>query len=320
METILKNFLTPALAASAAALSILPAAACAQGGAPAPMYGDFDYGVCRGHDPSCFHNWGAVRQNKILVYTRTAGPRHANLGPALGPGMDPPLVAANIVQNTMIKWGAELGLGVDYTEDVTQLSHLNDYKAVLFISTSRDALWNNAATTQNDAARTYLRQYIRSGGGFVAIHNAFGTEYNWPYYEGLLGNANFYDHGKAQNGTVVLQSPDTITAGMPKSFTLYGDEWYNLIPFPTQVKFLMTVDEKSLAGGTAGTAGGHPGHGAFHPVAWCQYYDGGKVFATTLGHDGKLFTDGSGVPGQAQFKQMVQNAIQAVSGAAPFCQ
>jgi len=318
----MKNMLTHAragLAAIAAALSLLPLAASAQGGAPAPMYGNLDYGVCRGHDPACFHNWNAVRQNKILVYTRTAGPRHANLGPALGPGMNPPLTAANVVQNALIQWGQEIGVGVDYTEDVTQLSHLNDYKAVVFASTSRDALFNAAAATQNDAGRTYLKQYVRSGGGFVAIHNAFGTEYNWPWYEGLLGNANFYDHGRAQNGTVVLQGFDGITAGLPRSFTLFGDEWYNLIPFPTNVKFLATVDEKSLAGGTAAVTGGHPGHGAFHPVAWCQYYDGGKVFATTLGHDAKLFQDGSGAPGQIQFKMMIEHAIQAVSGAAPFC-
>ena len=63
---------------------------------------------------------------------------------------------ANVVQNTMIQWGAELGLGVDYTEDVTQLSHVNDYKAVLFISTSRDALWNAAATTQNEIGRAHV--------------------------------------------------------------------------------------------------------------------------------------------------------------------
>ena len=34
---------------------------------------------------------------------------------------------------------------------------------------------------------------LAGAGAFVGIHNAFGTEYNWPWYEGLLGNANFYD-------------------------------------------------------------------------------------------------------------------------------
>ena len=305
-----------ALAASAASL---PAAA--QGGAPgSPNYGDFNYGVCRGRDPACFNNWGAVRQEKILLYTRTAGPRHANLGTALAAGLNPPLGANNVVQNAIVKWGAELGLSVDYTEDVKQMNSLDKYKAVIFVSTSRDALWDSTAVTQLDAARTSLRNYVRSGGGFVAVHNAFGTEYNWPYYEGLLGNANYYIHGPAQDGLVKMISPDPITSGLPTSFTLHGDEWYNLMPFPTNVKFLATVDEKSLRGGTAGVTGSHPGHGAFHPVAWCQYYDGGKVFATTLGHDATLFQDGSGVAGQVQFKALIKQAIQAVSGATAFCQ
>ena len=88
------------------------------------------------------------------------------------------------------------------------------YKAVIFISTSRDALWKHGTaisptaavnTTTNaylDAPKVALRQFMRGGGGFVAIHNAFGTEYNWPWYEGLLGNANFYDHGPLQPATV----------------------------------------------------------------------------------------------------------------------
>src|SRR6266699_3708635 len=101
-----------------------------------------------------------------------------------------------------------------------------------------------------DHGKMSLREFLRAGGGFVGIHNAFGTEYNWPYYEGLLGNANYYIHGPAQDGLVKLISPDYITSGLPGAFTLHGDEWYNLMPFPTNVKFLATVDEKSLRGGS----------------------------------------------------------------------
>jgi len=36
--------------------------------------------------------------------------------------------------------------------------------------------------------------------------------------------------------------------------------------FPTRVKFLATVDENTLA--TRREI--HPGHGDFHPIAWCQ--------------------------------------------------
>lgn len=329
MKTRIVKIARRAAAMAAVGLAAMPLVGEAQQGlSPVPNYGNFNYGVCRGVNPACFNNWNVTRKSKLLLYTRTAGPRHANLGTVLAAGLNPPLDSTNVVQAAIIKWGAELGYAVDYTEDVTQLNNLTQYNAVIFASTSRDALWNSVGTpgsvpnsqnTQNDAARTYLRNYIRTGGGFVALHNAFGTEYNWPYYEGLLGNANFYDHGSQGNGTVNLQAADPITAGLPASFTLYGDEWYNLLPYPSQVKFLMTVDESSLKGGTAAVANGSPGEGTFHPVAWCQYYDGGKVFATTLGHDAKLFTDGSGVPGQPQYKQMVEQAILAVTGKIPFC-
>jgi uncharacterized protein len=206
------------------------------------------------------------------------------------------------------------------------LSNLNQYKAVIFASTTRDALFKHGTavapnsavnTTTNahlDAGRTALRQYIRAGGGFVGIHNAFGTEYNWPWYEGLLGNANYYDHGANQDGKVDIVARDASTAGL-SSFA-FKDEWYNLVPFPTRVKFLATVDESSLA--TKRTV--HPGHGSFHPVAWCQYYDGGRAWLTTLGHDGAAFTDGSGFPGQQQFKKLVVNGILSAMGNRPFCQ
>lgn len=294
--------------------------------------GDFDYGVCRGTNPKCYHDWAhEERANppKVLIYTRTAGPRHANLGPRLGPGLNPPLTPAHVVQNALKRWLEAKGVAADWTEDVSWMSspgRLHPYRAVIFASTSRDTLFahgraidpalavNTSTSAHLDAAKTALRQYMRAGGGFVGIHNAFGTEYNWPYYEGLLGNANYYDHGANQNGDAVVVAQDSSTADLPARWP-FKDEWYNLRPFPTKVKFLVNVDENSLA--TRREI--HPGHGKFHPVAWCQYYDGGRVWVTTLGHDGQAFTEGSGFPGQAQFQSMITNGILSAAGLLPFC-
>ena len=48
--------------------------------------GDSDYGVCRGTNPKCYHDWAHEERDpngpRVLIYTRTAGPRHANLGTA----------------------------------------------------------------------------------------------------------------------------------------------------------------------------------------------------------------------------------------------
>ena len=321
----------------AAAFSMaLGGAALAQTGNPGgPIndnLGEADYGVCRGTDPKCFHDWPRARtaDYRVLLFTRTAGPRHADLGKPLGPGLDPPLDDSNVVQLQMKALLEKNGIKVDYTEDLAQMRSLNGYNAVIFYSTSRDNL--------DDDAKTALRQYLRAGGGFVGVHNAFGTLYNWPYYEGLLGGANYYDHGPERTGdVVVLEHKDASTKGLPGRFA-FKDEWYNLIPFPTHVRFLATVEESSWKpvppreGGPPPGAGPRqpqlpsvvgrmPGHGSFHPVAWCQYYDGGKAWLTTLGHDAGDFSDDDArFPGAKAFQAMILGGIRSVMGAEPFCQ
>jgi uncharacterized protein len=328
---------TAALGLAFATLSV--SAAAAQTGNPGGRINDYlgemDYGVCRGTDPKCFHDWPRAKttEYRVLLFTRTAGPRHADLGKPLGPGLDPPLDDSNVVQRDMKALLEKNGIRLDYTEDVTEMARLNGYNAVIFFSTSRDNL--------DDNAKTALRQYMRAGGGFVGIHNAFGTLYNWPYYEGLLGGANYYDHGPERSGdVVVLEHKDASTKALPARFA-FKDEWYDLIPFPTHVRFLATIDESSWKpvppreGGQGGpppgagprqpqlpsVVGRMPGHGAFHPVTWCQYYDGGRAWLTTLGHDaGDFSQDDAQFQGAQAFQAMILGGIKSVMGAEPFCQ
>jgi type 1 glutamine amidotransferase len=301
---------------------------------------NFNYGVCRGTDPGCYHNWGVSRQKKVLLFTRTAGPRHASLGTALAAGVNPALGANNRTQADIIRLLQAEGIAVDYTETVTNLSNLGQYMAVIFFSNSRDVLWDHGravnptfavSTTTSaylDQSKVLLRQYIRAGGGFVAVHNAHGTEYNWPWYEGLLGNSNYYDHGAFQQGVVELVSADSSTSpiGAPGTRFTFSDEWYNLVPFPTGVKFLATVDESTLPTKHAT----HPGFPSFHPVAWCQYYDGGRAWITTLGHDSRATADlslpanqpggASFFAGASEFQKLLVNGIKSAMGLQPFCE
>ena len=133
------------------------------GGAINDNLGDFDYGVCRGIDAKCFHDWPRAKTSEyhVLLFTRTAGPRHADLGTPLAAGLNPTLAADNVVQREMVKLMAANGIKLDYTEDLKVMLRLNAYNAVIFFSTSRDAL--------DDDAKTALRQYMRAGGGFVAM-------------------------------------------------------------------------------------------------------------------------------------------------------
>ncbi|MCR2816427.1 ThuA domain-containing protein, partial [Microbacterium jiangjiandongii] len=265
------------------------------------------YGVCRGIDPECYtdggNGWVEGEEKRVLIWSRTAGPRHAHLGTALPAGVNPPLGENNIAQAALKAWLEERGIKVDYTEDLAEFTDLERYHTVINLSGNRD--------TFDNAAQDRLTAYLRDGGGFVGIHNAFGAEYDWPYYEGLLGGANFLNHGPNREGTVeVINDKDVSTSFMPETWP-FKDEWYNLRPYPSNVNVLLEVDQA--------TSEVRPdGHGAEHPVSWCQYYDGSKAWLTTLGHDVAAWTDAP-LPGDEFFKQHVLAGIESTMGVSSFC-
>lgn len=270
-----------------------------------------DYGVNRGTDPAIYNDWGngweEGEQPRVLIYSYTPGPRHAHLGDRLAPGVNPPLNETNVAQASLKEWLEAEGVRVDYTEDPTRVTSLNNYHAFISLSANRDAY--------DDTAQTALKQYIRRGGGFVGIHNAFGAEYSWPWYEGLLGGANFYDHGPNRTGTVeTLNRKDVSTKNLPREWE-YKDEWYNLVPYPSYVNFLAKVDADTS---DTGRASGHPGHGDEHVVSWCHYYDGGRSWLTTLGHDVKTWND-SEFAGQDYFQEHVVQGVLSTMGMKDFC-
>ena len=53
---------------------------------------------------------------------------------------------------------------------------------------------------------------------------------------------------------------------------------------------------------------------------WCQYYDGGCSWVTSLGHDVAAWTEGSTLVGADSFKEHVGGGILSAMGAEPFCQ
>jgi type 1 glutamine amidotransferase len=302
---------------------------------------NFTYGVCRGLDTSCYHNWGVTRQKRVLVFSRTAADRGPALGTPLAAGTNPTLGPSNVAQAALKRLLTAEGIVVDITESVGSVPGLGNstYAAVIFLDTSGDVLWDHGrsvnptfavSTTTSafiDAGKVNLRQYMRSGGGFVGIHNALGTESNWYWFTGLLGNANSYDSAANQSGSVSIQAADSSTTPVGPAGTrfTFTDTYYTLVPYPTNVKFLATVDESTLATKKAV----HPGHGSFHPVAWCQYYDGGRAWMTTLGNDPRAWGDLSlpenqvgGInylAGAAEFQKLIVNGIKSAMGIVPFC-
>ena len=143
----------------------------------------------------------------------------------------------------------------------------------MFLSTTGDVL--------NGNQQAAFERFIRSGWGFVGIHSAADTEYDWPFYGGLIG-AYFAGHPDIQPATIRVEVPHPSTSGLPATWNR-RDEWYNFQKNPRgTVNVLATLDERSYSGGTMG---------ADHPIMWSRGYEGGRTWYTAGGHTAESFAE-----------------------------
>ena len=192
-------------------------------------------------------------QKKVLIFSKTQGFRHSSIEKGAQ-------VLKRLLDNEKIS--------SDHSEDAALFTDqvLKKYDAIIFLSTTGNIL----DKTQQDA---FVR-YIQSGKGFVGIHAATDTEFEWPWYNGLVG-AYFSSHPAVQKAKLdVIDRKHAATKHLDPIWW-HKDEWYNFKDVKEGLHVLMNLDEKSYNGGKMGD---------HHPISWSQNYDGGKVFYTGLGH------------------------------------
>ncbi len=196
---------------------------------------------------------------EILVFTKTSGWRHASIE-----------VSIEAVRTL----GSEHGFSVTATEDGSDFMDLSRYAAVVFLNTTGEVL-----LSEEQAA---FEAYIRGGGGYVGVHAAADTEYDWPWYGGLVG-AYFESHPRVQPADVlVTDRRHPATKHLPLRWN-HTDEWYDYAVNPRpDVHVLAVVDERTYEGGKMG----HD-----HPIAWAHHYDGGRAFYTGVGHTTESWND-----------------------------
>jgi type 1 glutamine amidotransferase len=208
-----------------------------------------------------------------LIFSETAAFRHTECIP----------------QGTVAiaQMAAHRGFEVDATENSALFTdeNLAKYDVVIFLCTTGNVL--------SDNQQAAFERYIQAGGGYAGIHSASDTEYDWPWYGGLVG-AYFRDHpGVAgvnqQFQTATMHIEDGKTAATRKLGDTWTreEEWYNFRTNPRDagVHVLMNVDESTYDPRGYSVPGGSAPMGD-HPISWCHAYDGGRSFYTALGHKG----------------------------------
>nr|MDT0663242.1 ThuA domain-containing protein [Micromonospora sp. DSM 115978] len=198
---------------------------------------------------------------EVLVYSRTTGFRHDSIPAGI---------------EALRDLGVAGGFALHPSEDpaVFTPDHLARFRVVVFLNTN--------GTVLDDPGRAAFEAYLRGGGGFVGVHSAAATEYDWPFYRRLVG-AYFDRHPPVQPAVVrVVDADHPATAALPARWRCV-DEWYDFQGRPDPAsRVLLTVDESSYTGG---------GMGADHPIAWCHERVGGRSFYTALGHTAEAYDE-----------------------------
>ena len=197
----------------------------------------------------------------VLVFSKTAGFRHRSIEDGV---------------QAFREIGEEHGFSITHTEEDSAFAwpDLADYGAVVFLNTTGDVL--------NDEQQAAFEQYIQEGGGYVGVHAASDTEYDWAWYGELVG-AYFASHPRVQEADIaVLDRAFPATAHLPERWTR-TDEWYDYRANPRgNVHVLATLVEESYEGGKMGDD---------HPIVWAHEYDGGRAFYTGLGHTSESYEE-----------------------------
>src|SRR5262245_48691985 len=190
----------------------------------------------------------------VLVFTKTAGFHHDSIPAGI---------------QAIRSLGLQNGFDVDDTIDEAAFtdSNLSHYRVVIFLNTTGDVL--------DLPQQSAFENFIHAGGGFVGVHSAADTEYEWPWYGRLVG-AYFASHPDIQTARLkVADASHPSSETLPREW-MRTDEWYNFREYPRpDVGVLLTIDENSYSGGEMG---------ANHPISWRHPYEGGRAWYTAMGH------------------------------------
>jgi len=214
----------------------------------------------------------------VLVLTATEGYVHKEAIPA--------------GKELLIRLGKENGFNVLHARQSAALESVDfsSLDAMVFLCTTLDIF--------NSQQEALVKNYIQNGGGYVGIHAAADTEYDWPWYGQLVG-AYFESHpeGTPRATLTTLETDTQFTNHLPASWSI-DDEWYNYTFQNEALIPLLNLEESSYVGGTNGNT---------HPITWYHDFDGGRSFYIGLGHKRTTYED-------PRFIQLLQKGLVYAMG------
>lgn len=185
---------------------------------------------------------------------------------------------------TLWKLGVESGLWDTYIRTDTQLltkkkltgnaKNIDFFDAIAFYTTGELDL--------DDEQKAALLAFVKDDGkGFIGIHSATDTLYQWPEYGEMIGGYFDQHPWNTFQAPVIIEDPGSaIMKAFPKEFTTL-DEIYQFKSYSRdRVRVLARLDENKI---DLKNPRVHRTDKDF-AVAWLRNYGKGRVFYSTFGH------------------------------------
>ncbi|RFU82247.1 PKD domain-containing protein [Streptomyces triticagri] len=228
--------------------------------------------IAAGAVPATAADWDAGQQApgfRALLFTKAVGYVHDSIPDGI---------------EMFKEEAAENDFEVVETDDSSVFSEekLKDFDVIVMLQNS-GMVWDTQE--QRDA----MQSYVESGKGIVAIHNTLdmGVEEEFPWWDDTInGGVHMPTHspGVLQGTAKVADRVHPSTKGLPERWER-AEEWYNFDANPRgDVHVLVSADETTYDPGDDAM-------GADHPISWCRSTQGGKVWATAMGHDKAAYTE-----------------------------
>ena len=182
--------------------------------------------------------------------------------------------------DTMIRTDTELITKKDLGRNS---KNLNYFDVLVFASTTGE-LEMDASQKQD------MISFIKDDGkGFVGIHAALDTNYNWPEYGEMIGGWFDQHPWMTFNAPIINEDPDfPAVRHLPKAFLKYDEIYQPKEWSRDKVNVLLSLDASKLDYNNNPRV--HRTDRDF-AVAWDKMYGKGRVFYSTLGHTEESWQD-----------------------------
>ena len=242
-------------------------------------------GFCLGQDPPKPQGRGGAStpsappfKKQILILGAAKGYEHDSITDAMATlwrlGRESGMWEANL--RTDYEWITKKKLG-------RNSKNLADFDALVFANTTGEM-------DLDDQQKKDLLSFVHDDGkGFVGVHAALDSNYQWPEYAEMIGGWFDQHPWNTFDAPIVVEDSNfPATRHFPRAF-MKRDEIYQAKQWSRdKVNVLMRLDESKL------NYEDNPRiHRADHDfaVAWSKMYGKGRVFYSTLGHTNEAWRD-----------------------------